>query len=147
MGQSTPQGAPVSADAGAGPPAGDGLAARRQAVAAAREQLGRDIDRLIDDTRTQMESTVEKLAWRLAAGVAGAGAALLVTKALTAGWKAVRGTDPPANPASRRTDLTQAMVWTALTGAAAAAAKVAATRGAAAGWEKATGQVPPGVED
>lgn len=143
MGQAAGQGTPVSAAASGG----DGLGSQRQAVAAAREQLGRDLDLLVDTTRTQMESTVEKIAWKLAAGAAGAAAALTVTKALTAGWKAVQKTDPPTNPASRRTGLVQAMLWTAATAGAAAAAKVAATRGAALGWEKATGQIPPGVED
>lgn len=126
---------------------GDRLGPQRQAVAAAREQLGTDLDRLIGDTRTQMESTVEKIAWKLAAGAAGAAAALLVTKALTVAWKRARKTDPPTNPASRHTNLSEAIAWTAATAAVAAVAKVIATRGAAAGWEKATGQVPPGVDD
>lgn len=129
------------------PPARPGLAAQQQAVADARARLGRDMDLLVDDTRMQMESTVEKIVWKLAAGAAGAAAALLVTKALTAGWKAARKQDPPTNPASRGTGLGEAMAWTAATAAAAAVAKVAATRGAALGWEKATGAAPPGADE
>lgn len=128
-------------------PSSGGLRPQQQAVEVARERLGRDIDELVDGTRAQMESTVEKIAWKLAAGTAGAAAALLVTKALAAGWRAARKSDPPTNPVSRHTGLGEAMAWWAATGAAAAAAKVAATRGAAVGWEKATGESAPGVNE
>ena len=94
----------------------------------------------------QMESTVEKIAWKLAASAVGAGAGLLVTKASTIAWRRARHTEPPTDPTSRRTNRGETLVWAGAVAAVAGVAKAIAIRGAAAGWEKATGQLPPGVE-
>lgn len=127
-------------------PAHDGLAEHIAAVEAARGRLGDDLAHVEQDIRRQMGHTVERILWKVAAAGAALAAGVAVRKALTAGWRAARKTDPPTNPASRSTGWADALAWTAATSVAVAVAKLVAERGAAAGWERATGTPPPGVD-
>lgn len=124
----------------------NGLADRVAAVEAARQRLGRDLDRLTVETRAQMGQTMEKIAWK----VAGVGSAVLagvaMRKALTAGWEKTRHQQPPMNPAQPGTSWGEALAWTMALGAGVGAARMLAGRAAAAGWQKATGALPPGLE-
>jgi len=116
-------------------------------VEAARDKLGRDLDTLNTEVRAQMGQTAEKTAWKLAATGAGVIAGVITRKAIVAGWKAARGTNPPTNPAARETQWSEAIIWTIATSIGVGIARLVATRGAAAGWEKATGALPPGLQE
>jgi hypothetical protein len=125
----------------------DGLAEQVAAVEAARNQLGRDLDRFNYEVRAQVGQTVEKLMWKLTVIGSGVLSGLIVKKVLFAGWKAARKDDPPANPAAPGTGWADSLAWAGAVAAGASIAKVVAMRGAAAGWEKATGHLPPGIEE
>ena len=129
-----------------GPPQRSDLQEHVAEVERRREQLGADLEALTSEARAQMGMTVEKLIWKIAAGGAGAVAGAITNFGLRKGWKAVRGDEPPADPASPKVGWGDARVWTATTAVAVAVARLVATRGAIAGWERATGTPPPGVE-
>ena len=95
----------------------------------------------------RVASMKEKGAWRALGLVAAVLAASVTRKALDSAYKSVRGSDPPANPASPETTWGEAVMWAALTGVAIAVARMVAARGAAAGWRRATGSLPPGLEN
>jgi hypothetical protein len=124
----------------------NGLTQHVREVEAARMRLGHDLERLNHEVRAQMGQTVEKLAWKALVVGSALSAGLGTVKAMTAGWKAVKKSDPPTNPAHPATGWGEAVAWTAATGVALAVAKLVAARGAAAGWQKATGHLPPGLE-
>jgi len=137
----------AAAAAAAGRPEHNGLTPQIAAVEAARSKLGRDLDLLNTEVRAQMGQTAEKTAWKIAATASGVLAGVLVRKALMAGWKAARHTDPPTNPASRTTQWSEALSWTLATSIGVGIARLIATRGVAGAWEKATGALPPGLEE
>ncbi|HWB72288.1 MAG TPA: DUF4235 domain-containing protein [Egibacteraceae bacterium] len=144
------QGAPVGAvSAGTALPPGqlDGLADRVAAVEAARARLGRTLDQFATELRAQVGHTVEKTAWKTAATMAAVVSGIAARKALTAGWRKARKSNPPTNPAAPATTWSEALAWTVATGIGVAVARLVATRGAAAGWRRATGTLPPGLED
>lgn len=124
----------------------NGLSDRVAAVEAARQRLGRDLDRLTVETRAQMGQTMEKITWK----VAGVGSAILagiaMRKVLTTGWEKARHQQPPMNPAQPGTSWGEAVAWTMAVGAGVGVARMLASRAAAAGWQKATGALPPGLE-
>jgi Protein of unknown function (DUF4235) len=125
----------------------NGLTPHVAAVEAAREKLGRDLDTLNTEVRAQMGQTAEKTAWKVAATGAGVLAGVLTRKAIVAGWKAAKGTNPPTNPAARETQWSEALIWTVATSIGVGIARLVATRGAAGAWEKATGALPPGLQE
>ncbi|MEH0157037.1 DUF4235 domain-containing protein [Limibacter armeniacum] len=84
----------------------------------------------------------ERIWQTFATGVA-VGAAWLIKKGLTEGWKAYTKTDPPQNPASPNTKWSEAIMWTIATGITGGMGMLIAQRGAAAGWEFFTGKKPP----
>jgi hypothetical protein len=88
-----------------------------------------------------------KVGWKVAATASSLLAARLTAKAVTGGWKHVKRSDPPANPASPTTGWGEAVGWAAASGVAIALARLAARRGAAGAWRKATGHLPPGLEE
>lgn len=124
-------------------PVGDGIADKLEAVEAARQRLGRNLDRLTTETQAQIGTTVEKLVWKAAAASAGVVAGLAVRKSLEAGWRKARKADPPRNPAAPGVGWGDALAWTVAMGVAMGVARLVAARGAAAGWYKATGTLPP----
>lgn len=79
--------------------------------------------------------------------VVGAGAAMLastlVERSMTAGWRALRDGDPPIQPESLKTSLSDALVWTAASAVGIGLAQILAKRGAAMGWQAYTGKLPP----
>lgn len=125
----------------------NGLSPQVAAVEAARDKLGRDLDTLTTEVRAQMGQTAQRTAWKIAATGAGVIAGVLARKAIIAGWKAAKHTDPPTNPAARETQWTEALLWTMATGIGVGVARLVATRGVAAGWVKATGKLPPGLQE
>lgn len=119
--------------------------AEQQAVLDARQRLSRDLDQLNVEVRAQMGETAEKLSWQLLTTVAAVGAAVVVRKAVAAGWNAFRASDPPDNPADPATDWGEALAWTAATGLLVGLARMVASRGAAGAWTRATGTLPPSM--
>jgi hypothetical protein len=126
-----------------GTPATDGLADRVATVHAARERLGRDLDRLNAEVRAEMGHTMERMLWKFAAGGAALVAGLAVRKALTAVWLHTQHREPPEDVAKPGTGWGEAAVWTVATAVGMGLAKLVATRGAAAGWQRAKGTPPP----
>jgi hypothetical protein len=90
---------------------------------------------------------LSKVAWKVTATASTLVAARLTAKAVTGGWKKVKRSDPPANPAAPTTTWGEAVGWAAASGVAIALARLAARRGAAGVWKKATGHLPPGLEE
>jgi hypothetical protein len=86
---------------------------------------------------------MKKLAYRALSTVAGIGAAVAARKIVSALWQS--DTDPPLNPADRRTSRQEALTWALATAIGAAVARVVARRGASEGWERATGDTPTGI--
>lgn len=129
-----PQGAPAAVEA------------QLAKVEQARGRLVDDLQRLDGEVRLEVAYRMEKAAWKVLAGVAGAAAAVLVTKVLNVAWAKVRPDPPPMNPADPETSWGEALLWTAATGIGMGIARMVAQRGAALGWKKATGRVAPAFE-
>ncbi len=90
---------------------------------------------------------LNKVAWKATATLSTLVAARMTAKAVTGGWKKVKRSDPPANPAAPGTGWGEAIGWATASGVAIALARLAARRGAAGAWRKVTGSLPPGVEE
>lgn len=90
---------------------------------------------------------LSKVGWKVAATGSSLIAARLTAKAVTGGWKMIKRTNPPANPAAPSTGWGEAIGWATASGVAIALARLAARRGAAGAWRKATGHLPPGLEE
>ena len=88
-----------------------------------------------------------KAGWKAAATISSLVAARITAKAVTGGWRTIKRSDPPANPAAPSTSWGEAIGWAAASGVAIALARLVARRGAAGAWRKATGHLPPGVEE
>lgn len=125
----------------------NGLGPQQQAVLAARERLGRDLDVLNVEMRAEMGHAMEKTVWKLAATGAAVLASMVVRNLAMAVWRGVAKNEPPNNPADPATGWGEAVAWTAVTGLMIGVARMLASRGAAAGWRKATGTLPPGLQD
>ena len=93
-----------------------------------------------------MSRAASKLTWKVVGYGAGAIAAIVTQKALTAAWRGAKHDDPPVNPAAPGTTWGDGLAWAASTGVALGVARLVAQRGAAAAWEGATGKLPPGLE-
>jgi uncharacterized protein DUF4235 len=81
--------------------------------------------------------------WTVFSLASAVGAAALARKALTTGWRAATGKNPPANPADPDVDMREAVAWAILSGTLVAVARMLATRRAASYYEKSTGHLPP----
>ena len=88
-----------------------------------------------------------RVGWKVAATTSSLVAARMTAKAVTGGWRRIKRSDPPANPAAPSTGWGEAVGWAAASGVAIAMARLAARRGAAGAWRKATGHLPPGLEE
>lgn len=86
---------------------------------------------------------MKKLAYGGLSALAGLLAAVAARKIVSALWRG--DTEPPLNPADRRTSWREALIWALATGVGAGVSRVVALRSTAAGWESATGAPPPGV--
>lgn len=125
----------------------NGLSDYVSAVEAARERLGRDLDRLTMEVRAEMGQAVEKTVWKIAATGFAVVAGIAARKGLVAAWRKTKHGDPPANPAAPGTQWSDAIIWTIASGLAVGVARLVAERGAAAGWRRSLGHLPPGLED
>lgn len=125
----------------------DGLAPQQEAVLAARERLGRDLDVFNTEMRAEMGHAMEKTLWKVAATGAAVLASMVVRNVTMAAWRGIMKNEPPNNPADPATNWGEAIAWAAATGLAIGVARMAASRGAAAGWRKYTGSLPPGLQD
>jgi thiazole synthase ThiGH ThiG subunit len=81
--------------------------------------------------------------WSVFSVVAALGAAAVARKALTTGWKAATGKQPPANPADPDVDMKEAVAWAVASGTLVALARMLASRRAANYYLKSTGELPP----
>lgn len=86
------------------------------------------------------------LLWKLVGGVSGAAAGWATRFLLRTGWRKLKGSEPPANPASPRTTWPEAIIWAASSGVAIAVSRVVAQRGAAEAWKATTGGYPKDLE-
>jgi len=84
--------------------------------------------------------------WTVFSLASALGAAALARKALTTGWRAATGKNPPANPADPDVDVWEAVAWAAVSGTLIAIARMLATRKAATYYEKSTGHLPPELQ-
>jgi NADPH:quinone reductase-like Zn-dependent oxidoreductase len=84
--------------------------------------------------------------WQAAGAVTGLVSGLVTRKLLNSGWRRLKGSDPPTNPASPRTRWSEALMWAAASGVAIAVARLVAARGAAEAWRATTGHYPEGLE-
>jgi hypothetical protein len=87
-----------------------------------------------------------RVAWRIVASLSAMVAGLAARRVLILGWRSVRNTDPPSNPASMRTTWPEAIVWGIASGVVLGLARMIAQRGAAAAWRAATGSYPEDME-
>lgn len=83
-----------------------------------------------------MSSTSKKVRWLLASGAAAMGASFLTRNLLRKSWNATTGDDPPLNPASGKTDWSEAIVWTVAASVVAGLSQLAARRGIAAAMDE-----------
>ena len=82
------------------------------------------------------------IGWRvMAAGAAFVGG-FVARKAITFAWKKATGKEPPTNPESPETRLTEAIGWAVVMGVGIEVARLLATRAAAKRWAKGTGELP-----
>lgn len=65
--------------------------------------------------------------WSVFSLVAALGAATVARKALTTGWKAATGKQPPANPADPDVDMKEAVAWAVVSGTLVALARMLAS--------------------
>lgn len=89
----------------------------------------------------------QEILWKLTYTGAGILTAVVVRALLRSLWEAVRGEEPPANPAAPFTSWGDAIVWSAAVGLGVAAGRLLARRAAAEGWKRVTGALPPGIVD
>jgi hypothetical protein len=81
--------------------------------------------------------------WFLVSSVTAAAAGFVVRNGIELGWKAVRGEDPPKNPASYDVEWADAIAWTVTVGVCMGLGRLLAERGAASGWKRVKGRFPP----
>jgi len=86
---------------------------------------------------------MKKLTCNALSTIASIAAAVAARKIVSALWRS--DTEPPLNPADRRTSWQEALAWGLATAIGATVARVVALRGTSAGWEKITGESPPDV--
>lgn len=86
------------------------------------------------------------LLWKGIGALSGAAAGATTRFLLRTGWRKLKGGDPPANPASPRTNWSEALVWAVSSGVAMAVTRLVAQRGAAEAWKASTGSYPQGLE-
>ncbi|WP_462186961.1 DUF4235 domain-containing protein [Frankia sp. CcWB2] len=95
--------------------------------------------------RCGVAKAASKLGWKIVGGGATALAGMAASRVVSALYRKVRKSDPPANPADPDTAWTEAVAWAAISGLAIGIGRLAAERAAARGWARATGSPPPGM--
>jgi hypothetical protein len=89
----------------------------------------------------------KRLVWKVVGTLAGVLSGMATRGVLRAGWRRVKGGDPPTNPAAPGTSWTEALTWAAASGVALAVTRLVAQRGAAEAWKGQMGTYPPGLEE
>lgn len=92
-----------------------------------------------------MAGSMSRIGWKIVSGVATAAAGTAANRAVSAIYRRLRGSEPPANSAHPETAWREALLWAAISGVAVGLTKLAAERAAATSWMKATGALPPGM--
>ena len=90
-------------------------------------------------------AVIAKLGWKLVGGVVGSIAGTVAQKAVNAGWRALRKTEPPGDAADPKLTWSEGIGWAAATAAGLAVSRLTARRLAAIGWERTLGTPPPGI--
>lgn len=80
--------------------------------------------------------------WNIVGSGAAVLAAIAARKALTSGWEAATGTEPPDNPADPAVEWKQAIAWGMLTGAVVGVARMLASRETAKAAQRVSGRLP-----
>lgn len=80
--------------------------------------------------------------WSVFSLVSALAGATLAKKALSGGWKAATGKEPPANPADPDVRMAEAVAWAAVSGTTIALARMLASRRAARYFVRSTGHLP-----
>lgn len=88
----------------------------------------------------------KKAGWSVTQWTAAFAAGAAAKTAMTAGWKAVTGNEPPSNPADPTVDWGEAMAWSLAIGVGYGVGRALGKRAAAAGWQAVTGELPPGFD-
>ena len=88
-----------------------------------------------------------KVVFKVIGITAGLVSTKVTRKALDAGWRKVRGSEPPRNPAVPGAAWSEAVTWAVASGIAMGLSKMLAAKGAATAWQKTTGSLPPGVTE
>jgi hypothetical protein len=140
VGETTPARPVTAAD-----PSADGLADRLAAVETARAKLGRDLDLLNVEVRSQMSQTAQRALWTVVGTGAAALTGLAVRRVLLLLWRQITGHDAPLDPGARDTSWAEGIAWAVASGAAVGVGRMVAARGATAGWQKVMGDLPPGA--
>lgn len=86
------------------------------------------------------------MGWRMVASASLLLAGVVARRTLLVGWRTVRNSEPPANPASMRTTWAEAVAWSIASGVVLGLARLIALRGAAEAWRAATGAYPDDME-
>jgi len=87
-----------------------------------------------------------EIEWQALSIIGGALAGLATRQLMVLTWRAVAGTEPPDNPADRRTSWPEALAWAVSVGVGVGVSRLVASRLSAAVWEAATNEAPPGVD-
>ena len=86
-----------------------------------------------------MQAMSRRMAWKIVGSLSGVLAGLAARRVLLLTWRFFRDSDPPANPASRRTTWAEAVAWSVASVWPSAWPGLIAQRGAAEAWRR-----PPG---
>ena len=87
-----------------------------------------------------------ELVWKVVGGLSGVAAGAVTRLALQKGWRRLKGSDPPANPAAPGTAWSEALGWAMASGVAIAVSRMVGQRGAAGAWKATTGRYPEALE-
>ncbi|MBS42082.1 MAG: hypothetical protein CMH83_02660 [Nocardioides sp.] len=84
--------------------------------------------------------------WTVFALVSSLAGAAVAKKALTTGWKAATGKEPPANPADPDVAMREAVAWAVASGTLVGLSRMVAQRRAASYFARSTGHLPPSLQ-
>jgi len=89
---------------------------------------------------------IGRVGWKVIGLALGLPIGIAARKAIEAGWRNVRGTEPPKKAGAVDAHWGEAIAWAGASAAAMAAARVVATRAAAETYRTITGRQPPGLD-
>ena len=121
-----------------------GFKAQQEAVIAARDRVGTDLERLDEEVRRAVAGRTQQVTYKVVVAGGGIAAAWAVRKALEALWRSATHDDPPADPSDPSSPWSTAALWTVASAVGVALAQLIASRSAHAGWRRLTGEPPPG---